>query len=226
MKNFGLTELYLVQPKRPLNAKAYALASHAGELLDQAHTCDSIPEALTGINFALGTTARQRASEDFRIYTAREAARAHQTHRTAILFGPEDFGLSNEDLNYCQGYIRIPTAEYASLNLAQAVQLIAYEWFVTQSQEIAPSEPALEETQDVAPREELEAMYAQMMEVLHHIGYTDEQREATASRLFRAIFDRAMLSSREVLAVRGLWRQVRWAAEQNLEVLKARRTKD
>jgi tRNA/rRNA methyltransferase len=235
MKNFGLTELYLVQPKRPLNANAYALASHAGDLLDQARTCTSVPEALTGVQIALGTTARQRASENFQVYTARDAARAFQNQRIAVLFGPEDFGLSNEDLNHCQGYIRIPTAEYASLNLAHAVQLVAYEWFVAQSEEDAPERSnqrrnerrkAMEVPLDLAPREELEAMYAQLMAVLHHIGYTDEQRDASARRLFRAIFDRAELDSREVLALRGLWRQVRWAAEQNPEVLRSRRADD
>ena len=125
------------------------------------------------------------------------------------MFGPEDFGLSNEDLDHCQGYIRIPTSDYASLNLAQAVQLVAYEWFVVHRKEGGQE---VKDLSELAPRESLEPMYAQLMDTLHLIGYTDAQREASARELFRGIFDRAELSEREVLALRGLWRQVTWAA--------------
>ena len=124
------------------------------------------------------------------------------------MFGPEDFGLSNDDLRRCQGYIRIPTAEYASLNLAQAVQLVAYEWFVTAAEKPGAAE------REVAPREVLEGMYAHLLETLHAVGYTDAQREGAAEALFRGIFDRADLSGREVAALRGLWRQVLWASSR------------
>ena len=70
----------------------------------------------------------------------------------------------------------------------------------------------------LAPRERLEPMYTQLLETLHLIGYTDAQREASARELFRSIFDRAELSEREVLALRGLWRQVTWAAEESAEI--------
>jgi len=206
MKNFGLAELYLVAPQRKLSRHAYALASHAEDVLDAAITCDTVAEALTGCTLALGTTARPRAAEAH-IYTPREAATALPREGAAVLFGPEDYGLSNDDLRHCQGYIRIPTAEYASLNLAQAVQLVAYEWFLADDQEnvaVTPSEPA--------SRELLEGMYTHLLETLHHIGYTDAQREASADTLFRSIFDRARLNEREVSALRGLWRQVLWAA--------------
>ena len=207
MKNFGLGELYLVAPQRKLSRHAYALASHAGDVLDAAVACDTVAEALTGCTLALGTTARPRAAEA-RVYTPRQAATALPREGAAVLFGPEDYGLSNDDLRHCQGYIRIPTAAYASLNLAQAVQLVAYEWFVAgdRAATTAPSEPA--------PRELLEGMYAHLLETLHHIGYTDAQREGGADRLFRGIFDRARLNEREVAALRGLWRQVLWATRQ------------
>lgn len=211
MKNFGLSELYLVAPQRKLSRHAYALASHAEDVLDVAVVCDTVAEALTGCTLALGTTARPRAAET-RVYTPREAAtvlpREGTAARAAVLFGPEDYGLSNDDLRHCQGYIRIPTAAYASLNLAQAVQLVVYEWFVAGDRTVTatPSEPA--------PREVLEGMYAHLLETLYHIGYTDAQREGGADRLFRGIFDRARLNEREVAALRGLWRQVLWATRQ------------
>ena len=127
----------------------------------------------------------------------------------AVAFGPEDFGLSNEDLDHCQGYIQIPTSDYASLNLAQAVQLVAYEWFVAHQVERRETR----DLSELAPREQLEPMYTQLLKTLHLIGYTDDQREASARELFRTIFDRAELSEREVLALRGLWRQMTWAAK-------------
>lgn len=216
MKNFGLSELYLVAPQRPLTRHAFALASHAENVLAGAVTVDTVAEALQGCTLALGTTARDRAEAE-RVYTPREAAALPRGGHTAVLFGPEDFGLSNEDLRHCQGYIRIPTAEYASLNLAQAVQLVAYEWFVTNAAEMTATE------REVAPREVLEGMYAHLLETLHAVGYTDAQREGAAETLFRGLFDRAELSEREVAALRGLWRQILWASRRTESGTRERR---
>ena len=208
MKNFGLSELYLASPQRPLNRHAYALASHAEDVLGGAVICDTVADALEGCTLAFGTTARPRDSE-MRVYTPREAAETLPHEGVAILFGPEDYGLSNEDLRHCQGYIQIPTAEYASLNLAQAVQLVAYEWFV--AAHLEPWQKTQTTAREVAPRERLEGLYTHLLETLHIIGYTDAQREGAADAMFRAIFDRAELSEREVAALRGVWRQVLWA---------------
>ena len=213
MKNFGLNELYLASPQRPVNRHAYALASHAGDVLDSAVICETVAETLVGCTLVLGTTARPRDSE-MRVYSPREAAETLPQGGIAILFGPEDYGLSNEDLRHCQGYIQIPTAEYASLNLAQAVQLVAYEWFVASHRETHRENRQETQTaaREVASRERLEGMYAHLLGMLHTIGYTDAQREGSADAMFRAIFDRAELSEREVAALRGVWRQVLWAA--------------
>ena len=208
MKNFGLSDLHLVAPQRPLNKRAFALASHAGDVLERAVRCDSLADAVKGCKLVLGTTARARTSSQ-RVYSAREAAQSLPDQEVAVMFGPEDFGLSNEDLDHCQGYIQIPTSDYASLNLAQAVQLVAYEWFVAHRE----VDMKVKDVSELAPRESLEPMYAQLIDMLHLIGYTDAQREASARELFRGIFDRAELSEREVLALRGLWRQVTWAAK-------------
>ena len=207
MKNFGLDELYLVAPQREVGKRAFALASHAGDVLERAVHCDALFEAVSGCKLVLGTTARPRTNRQ-RVYSAREAAQTLPAEEVAVAFGPEDFGLSNEDLDHCQGYIQIPTSDYASLNLAQAVQLVAYEWFVAEQ---TPRQEV--QLRDLAPREIMEPMYTQLLDTLHLIGYTDAQREASARELFRGIFDRAELSEREVLALRGLWRQVTWAAK-------------
>ncbi|MEM6431054.1 MAG: TrmH family RNA methyltransferase, partial [Deinococcota bacterium] len=138
MKNFDFKELYIVAPRCKLDANAYALASHAADVLDEAVICDSLPEALASCQLALGTTARSRVAED-PVYTPREATQAFPHNATALVFGPEDFGLSNEDLQHCQAYITIPTGDYASLNLAQAVHVMAYEWFVSRTDSVETS---------------------------------------------------------------------------------------
>ena len=212
MKNFGLDELSLVAPQRRIGKTAYALASHAGEVLDNAVHCDTLAEAVAGLKLVLGTTARPRAAEGQKVYTLREAAQALPAEGVGVVFGPEDFGLSNDDLAHCQGYIQIPTAAYASLNLAQAVGVVAYEWFTAHAE--TTHAPTLT---DLAPRDELEPFYAQLLETLHLIGYTDAGRERSADRLFRGVFDRAGLSSREVLALRGLCRQMVWAVKNSDE---------
>ncbi len=205
MKNFGLESLYLVAPRRPLNAQAYALAAHAGEILEQARVCVTLEQALQGCTFVLGTTARARARESQPVLTPREGV-AVLSSESAIVFGPEDFGLANEDLDRCQGYVTIPTTPFSSLNLAQAVGIVAYEWFLAQQA------PALTKLPTLAPRQDYEAMYRQLREVLYLASYTDEARETTAMRRLRGIFDRAALSPEELAAVRGLWSQMKWAA--------------
>ena len=97
-------------------------------------TAITLAEAVAGLKLVLGTTARPRAAEGQKVYTLREAAQALPAEGVGVVFGPEDFGLSNDDLAHCQGYIQIPTAAYASLNLAQAVGVVAYEWFTTHAE--------------------------------------------------------------------------------------------
>ncbi len=217
MKNFGFHELYIVSSKHKLEAKAYALASHASDVLDNAVVCNTLKDALADCSFSLGTTARAR-KDDRGTYTARKAASnfcpLSQKEKVALVFGREDWGLSNEDLDLCQGYIQIPTAEYASLNLAQAVQIVVYEWFSTDN-EVALTKPQFDST--LATREKVERMYAKLLKVLHLIKYTDKQREESAMRLMRRIFDKAQLNEREVSAIHGLWRQVKWAVDNQLK---------
>ncbi len=228
MKNFGYTNLRLVAPQRPLNKNAYAFASHAGDVLDNAVEYPTLKDALSNITVAIGTTARAR-KDDRANYTARHAADLFTKDLTkqeiAIVFGPEDWGLSNEDLDLCQGYIQIPTDNYASLNLGQAVQVLAYEFFqaklpnskTSHTQAIQNNASEQNEEELTSSRDKMERMYEQLREVLHLTDFTDEQREATAMRLMRRIFDKAALTERELGAIRGLWRQVNWAAKDELK---------
>ncbi|MEM6451634.1 MAG: RNA methyltransferase [Cyanobacteria bacterium P01_D01_bin.105] len=146
MKNFGLTQLVLVDPQcDPLSAEALQMAVHAKDVLQSAWQVKTIPEALDGCCFAIATTARQRG---FNAPLERPdavlpalALQAQPNSDTALIFGPEDRGLSNEELAYAQRFIKIPTdAAYSALNLAQAVAVCCYE---------------LSRTTQALPREEL-----------------------------------------------------------------------
>src|SRR5690554_5047713 len=212
MKNFGFSELYLAAPRCSIDSQARALASHAGDVLDAAVVTGDLAAALTGCTWAVGTTARERASERNVVHAARDGMQQLPAVGAALVFGPEDTGLSNADLDLCQAFITIPTADYASINLAQAVNVLCYEWF--QQSETGPKP---ERRDELATRDQLEGMYSQLMYVLHHIGYTDDNRAAGVEHIYRRLFDRALLSAHEVAAIRGLWAQTLWAANQQPE---------
>lgn len=224
MKNFGLQELVLVAPRCRIDDRARALASHAGDVLAAARVVDTVEEAIADRRFVLGTSARRRGTDTLPTWPPRQAAPMLLDDGVAVLFGPEDHGLSNEELNLCQGYVSIPTAEYASLNLAQAVLLVAYEVRLARQGPAATAGepvrgPAVPSTAERAPREQLERFYGQLVEAFHYIGYTDAQRERAIMRVYRGMFDRLALTSREVATLRGLVSQVMWAAEQPPERL-------
>lgn len=232
MKNFGIDELYLAAPRCRIDDRARSLASHAGDVLDAAVITATTAEALRGCTFVLGTTARGRASEGNVVMLPRAGVARLPAQGGAIMFGPEDTGLSNADLDLCQAFVTIPTGEYASVNLAQAVNIFAYEWFqasreaaaddafATQGDDqtadpaIGRADPAAAARARPAPREQVEGMYRQMLDVMLHIGYTDPNRAGGVEHIFRRLLDRAEPSAHEVAAIRGLWAQTRWAADQ------------
>jgi len=134
MNNFGLSELVLIAPKCEWpNDRAQMLASGSSEILNRARVCATAEEALAPYNLVLATTARARdIVKD--IHTPEAAAARIRTAagtgaKTAILFGNERAGLDNDELSLADAVITIPTAEFWSLNLGQAVLLLAYEWF-------------------------------------------------------------------------------------------------
>lgn len=208
MKNFGLHELYLVDPQCELSEEAFHLATHAADIVASAVTVPTTLEAVLDRTLVLGTTARARTSEAFDVYTPRDAAQTFSRTGVALLFGPERSGLSNADLDLCHAYIRIPTGKFSSMNLAQAVNLVAYEFFVTQVDGGQSRQPP-----DLASREALERLHRHFLEVVNYIGYTNDETFHKTDHMYRRIFDRARLTEREVAALHGLWRQVKWAAD-------------
>ena len=125
-------------------------------------------------------------------------------NQTAILFGPEDKGLSNEDIRFCHRLINIPTAEFSSLNLAQAVMIICYEIFSARRKENEPFIPRL------ANRNELDGMYDQLKDLLVRISYINPENPDYWMNKLRHFFTRLKLQSKEVSIIRGICRQVDW----------------
>ncbi|RJF71012.1 RNA methyltransferase [Deinococcus cavernae] len=207
MLNMGASDLRVVAPRCDiLDSQAVAMAVHAADLLRSAQIYGTLREALADRDLSVGTTARLRADLPAPRHPAQVRPLVRAAQAPALVFGPEETGLINSDLEQCQVSIRIPTGEYASLNLAQAVLLVCYEFM--QAQDEVP-----EWTRKTASREEMEAMYGHLHETMHLIGYTDAVRARHTLRLWRAMLDRALMSSAESRLFRGLLRQVQWKVQ-------------
>jgi TrmH family RNA methyltransferase len=205
MKNMGLERLVLVSPRQFPHSEASARASGADDVLAGARVVPTVAEAVAGCGFIVATTSRTR-DQYFRVADVREAAeRMLQESRrgpAAVLFGPERAGLTNEQLEAAHLLIRIPASEsYPSLNLAMAVQIVAYELFLARGVQIdnAPAAGPL------ADPVEMERLYGHLAQVLDEIDFRDRTQGGThlMARL-RRLFQRAALDRNEVNILRGI----------------------
>ncbi len=205
MKNMGLRRLVLVRPRAFPHPEATARASGADDVLAAARVVDSVAAAVADCGFVAATTARER-DQYFRVLDVRDAAaRAVEEARrgqVAILFGAERTGLTNEELEPAHVLVRIPaSAEYASLNLSMAVQLVAYEVYRARGAVYAAPEPAT----PLATAAEMERLYAHLAQVLEEIEFRD--RTASGRHLLgriRRFLQRAELDQNEVNILRGI----------------------
>src|SRR5204863_9346928 len=170
MKTMGITQLRLVRPKRFPHPDAAAMASGALDLLESARACASLGEALAGTTYSVALSARERElshpSLDARA-AARELLRAARKDEVAVVFGNETAGLSNKDIMRCSALARIPAdPEYPSLNLAQAVQVVAYELRTA-----AQAPPAAPTTTRCATHEDVERLVAHLEHSLRGRGH-------------------------------------------------------
>ncbi|MDZ8054062.1 MAG: RNA methyltransferase [Aulosira sp. ZfuVER01] len=210
MKNFGLNHLVIVNPQcDPLSMEAMKMAVHAKEILESAIVVQTLPEALQGCVRVIATTGRVRSAqtplEDPR--TALPWLIEELERPVALIFGREDRGLSNEELNYAQRFVKIPTHEsYQSLNLATAVAICCYE--LAQSPEVAATELS---STELAPWDMVEAYYQQLETLLLRIGYLYPHTAASRMEKFRQLYNRTHLQTTEVAMLRGILRQVEWA---------------
>src|SRR5438270_4854534 len=206
MKNMALGELVLVGPKQFPHAEASARASGADDVLQCARLVGSLAEALAGCGFVAATTSRDR-DQYFRVIDVREAAAriVSESRRApaAVVFGAERTGLTNEELESAHALVRIPaSAAYPSLNLAMAVQLVAYELFRAGSSEthaVAPAGPPL------AGAEGLGRLYAHFAQVIDGDEFRERSQSGThLMERIRRFLQRAELDQNEVNILRGI----------------------
>jgi TrmH family RNA methyltransferase len=207
MKTMGLEQLYLVQPKEFPSAEATARASGADDLLARAQVFEELDEALQGCNLVIGASARER-SIPCPLLDPRECAAmiAGQggSGRAAVLFGNEQSGLSNAEMDRCRYLVRIPANPgYSSLNLAAAVQIMAYELRMAS---IAPGGgEAAGPAQPVAvDSPEMERFYQHLEQVLVELEFLDPGNPRQLMRRLRRLYNRAGPDSNEMNILRGI----------------------
>lgn len=205
MKTMGLERLYLVNPNLNPYRKAHELASGAYDVLQNAVITDSLEEAIQGCHLVCGTSARPR---DLALpgltpsACAKLAISQPDETEIAIIFGREHAGLTNEELLLCHYHIHIPSnPDFSSLNLAQAVQILAYE---LRMQLLNPV-PKVETNQDQwATSTETELFYAHLEQVLIQIDFLKPSNPKRLLQRLRRLFNRARLESTEINILRGI----------------------
>jgi tRNA/rRNA methyltransferase len=233
LKNMGLRDLRIVsEPSsepaissthlhhRPTSAELMAV--HGRDVLADATVHAELGSALSDRNLVVGTTARtgfyRSEARPIREVSA-ELMALSQANRIALVFGPEDRGLTNEELKYCQRLVTIPTAPaYPSLNLAQAVIIIAYELMLA-----VGAARQLPSASQWARSPDLEAMLTRMAKALVAIGFLPEDNPDHIMFALRAILGRAGLRPRELDIMNGIARQILWFGESGHETLARKR---
>lgn len=209
MHNGALNQMRLVSPKAGWpNPKAIKPAAGGTSVLNQATVHSSVEDAIKDLNFVFATTARRRDMTQS-VFTPRKAAElCHEYiakgNQVGVLFGPERTGLNNDDLSRVDALINVPlNPDYTSLNLAQAVLLIAYEWF--QAKEKTPEESLDTSGQDFASKKEVMEFFDHLEGELDRGGFLRvEHMRPNMIRNIRNIFQRRPLTSQEVRTLRGI----------------------
>ena len=205
MKNMGLSDLVLVAPKIFPSGEANARASGADDILATARVVESLEDALSDRELVIGASARLRSITWPQMDPRAAAEKVIDSGlRTAILLGREHSGLTNEEMERCHFLLHIPSnPEYTSLNVASALQVIAYELFVRSQAGI--SVQVIPEDQRWASGEAMESFYGHLQRILEEVGFLHPSKhEESILRRIRRIFNRAALEEQEVHLLRGI----------------------
>ena len=204
MKNMGLSDLVLVQPRYFPHEDATARASGAEDILGETRVVESLEEALSDCIYAAGASARSRAI-DWPFMPPRACAerlvQKSAEGTVAVVFGPEKSGLTNEDLDLCNTLLTIPTnPAFSSLNIAMAVQIICYELRLLQHEDPVPSDPE----SPPATSAEFEHFYDHLEAVLTASGFLDPDNPRLLMRRLRRLFIKAEPDKNELTILRGI----------------------
>ena len=208
--NMGISSLVIVRDNMPEYEAMAQMATHnAAHLLGSMKVYDSLEEALEPYAYTIGTTARtgrKRTVEQTPRDVVSEVLPLLQNNKVALLFGPEDRGLTNDDLKYCHFTSCIPTADFSSLNLAQAVAIHCYEIYYAVVEQTR--EPAAEP--EYATSFQLEGMYHHVEEALLKIDFLNEKSHHYWMRNIRRFLGRVRLTEKDANIIRGICRQFLW----------------
>ncbi len=204
MKNMGLSDLALVDPRYFPHEEATARASGAHDLLENAMRVETLPEAIADCVYVAGASARPR-SINWPCLDCRDAAarllEEGSNGKVAAVFGPEKTGLSNSDLDHCDTLLTIPThPDFSSLNLAMAVQVLTYEIRAAQ----VDKHPSYEADAPLATSAELERFYGHLEQVLTDLQFLDPDNPRYLMRRLRRLFVRARPDQNELNILRGI----------------------
>ena len=208
MCNMGLKTLVVVAPENFDIEKVRKLATHAAsDVVDKIEMYEHLREALAPYNYVVGTTARlggERVTISSPSEMAGNLVGISKKNRIAVLFGPEDRGLLNEDIRLCHELVNIPASDFSSLNVSQAVLIICYEIFLAGIEDKVKFAPRL------ATRFELDGMYDNVKDILVRIDYINPENPDYWMNKLRHFFTRMELRAREVSIIRGICRQIDW----------------
>ena len=209
MKNMGLAELYLVEPKEYPAPRAVWRAAAARDILDGATIVETVDEAIADCGLVVGTSARERRIP-WPLLNPRECGekiyRESATHKTALLFGREDRGLTNEELQKCHYHVHIPSnPDYSSLNLATAVQVLAYEVRMASLADEQGNLPALTDwDQPPVKSADLEYFHEHLATTMAELKFYDPENPKQVLTRMRRLFNRVRMDEMEVSILRGL----------------------
>ena len=207
MKTMGLLHLRLVTPKYFPHDEATARAASATDVLNNTQVYTTFAEAIADCGWVLGVSARSRTIAwpqwDARA-GGREVIRCAQTAPVALVFGSERVGLSNDEIDHCHGLVQIPAnPDYASLNLAAAVQVLAYELRMAAS-EIADVAKAAAREPIPAASEDVERFYEHLRQTLVDVEFLNPENPRQLMRRLRRLFNRALPDTMELNILRGI----------------------
>ncbi|MGL4449518.1 tRNA (cytosine(32)/uridine(32)-2'-O)-methyltransferase TrmJ [Shewanella sp.] len=204
MKTMGLSTLYLAEPRVEPDGQSIALAAGASDILKHLVKVDSLAEAIADCSLVIATSARSRTL-DWPMLDPREAGQKLVTESlngpVAIVFGRENHGLSNEELQQCTYHVAIPAnPEYSSLNLAQAVQIICYETRVAHLAQTA----MVEEPTEYPLAADQERFFVHLESTLLSTGFIIKNHPGQVMTKLRRLFSRARIESQEMNILRGI----------------------
>ena len=210
MKNMMLSQLYLVSPSNYPSAVATARASGADDVLSNAIVCSSLEDALIGVNLVIGASARQRNIKWRQLDVIETCSEiqsiiASNNQEVAVVFGTENSGLTNEELDLCSILMTIPgNPKYFSLNVASAIQVFAYQNFVSSIDGKFDNSP-----KDLANFDDLNSFYKHLEQVLEHIDYFDSKKpKSLLMRRLRRLFGKSVPEKEEIAILRGILNKI------------------